>query len=256
MAQFAQSGRAMHSRSPRLTRHAVLDAALATIDKEGLSGLTIRALARELGVPPMTLYTHFKTKSELLDLALERLLHRLIPPPRGSTWQAEVEGICRHMRSELLQHPHWIGLLTRVAVPLSALDVYNRLLRLMWKDRFYPEGAMFALSSAMSLALGSVLVERMMDGPNPVPIQRLRRMKGMLGELPRGLYPRVAAAAPKFDRWSFDRVFDLGLQALIAGLNEHCARQGAGKRRGHAVAQGGSAARPDARRRAGGRARQ
>ena len=167
-------------RSSRLSRHAVVDAALAIVDTEGLQGLTIRALAYDLGVPPMTLYAHFKTKHELLDLAFERLLQHLIPPESGSTWQAEVEEICKHMRRVLLEHPHWIPLLTRVTVPTSAMEIYHRLLSFMWKDGFYPEAAMFAFSSAMSLAIGSVLVERMMGHP-PVPFQRLALMEGNAG---------------------------------------------------------------------------
>jgi AcrR family transcriptional regulator len=220
----------MRSRPPRLSRNAVVDAALAIVDAAGLQGLTIRALAQELGVPPMTLYAHFKTKNELLDLAFERLLQRLVPPECGSTWQAEFEDVCRHMRRVLLEHPHWIALLTRVSVPRSAMEIYHRLLSLMWRDGFYPEAAMFAFSSAMSLAIGSVLVERMMGHP-PVPVQRLALMKRMLAEMPHGRYPRIAAVAPKFDRWSFENVFELGLHSLVAGLAERCARQRNGKRR-------------------------
>jgi hypothetical protein len=185
----------------------------------------------------MTLYSQFRTKSELMDLAFEHLLRRLVPAQQpDATWPSEFEGICRHLRGELLEHPHWIALLTRVAVPTCALDVYNRLLGLMAKEGFYPEAAMFAFSSAMSLALGSVLVERMMNGAHSVPIQRLSLIKGMLADAPRGRYPRIAAAAPKFDRWSFDSVFELGLQSLVAGLSERCARKGDGRRRGRRLA--------------------
>ncbi len=222
-------------RSPRLNRHAVVDAALAIVDREGLQGLTIRALAYDLGVPPMTLYAHFKTKSDLLDLAFERLLQRLVPPEHGTTWQSEFEDVCRHMRRVLLDHPHWIPLLTRVTVPISAMGVYHRLLDLMWKDGFYPEAAMFAFSSAMSLAIGSVLVERMMGHP-PAPLQRLTLMKGLLAEMPRGRYPRIASASAKFDRWSFENVFDLSLDSLVTGLADWCARQRSGTRRARLLA--------------------
>jgi hypothetical protein len=102
-------------------------------------------------------------------------------------------------------------------------------------DGFYPEAAMFAFSSAMSLAIGSVLVERMMGHP-PAPLQRLTLMKGLLAEMPRGRYPRIAAVAPKFDRWSFENVFDLGLHALVTGLADQCARQRSGKRRAPSLA--------------------
>ncbi len=217
-------------RSPGLSRHAVVDAALGIVDREGLQGLTIRALAYDLDAPPMTLYVHFKTKNDLLDLAFERLLQRLIPPERGSTWQSEFEDVCRHMRRVLLDHPHWIPLLTRVTVPVSAMEIYHRLLDSMWKDGFYPEAAMFAFSSAMSLAIGSVLVERMMGDP-PAPLQRLTLMKGLVAEMPRARFPRIDAAASKFDDWSFEEVFDLELHSLVTGLAEQCARQRSRKRR-------------------------
>ena len=52
---------------PRLTRAAVVDRALALVDKSGLDALTIRKLATELGVTPMALYWHFRGKDELLQ---------------------------------------------------------------------------------------------------------------------------------------------------------------------------------------------
>jgi TetR/AcrR family transcriptional regulator, tetracycline repressor protein len=219
--------RAMPPRTPRLARAAVLDAALATIDRVGLHGLTIRALANELGVAPMTLYSHFRRKSDLLDLTFEHLLHRLVPTQRHATWQREFEAVCRDMRRELLAHPHWISLLTRAVVPRSALDIYDRLLDLMSKDGFQPEAAMTAFSSAMSLVLGSVLVERMMGGAPPVPRQRLALIKGMVHEFPAGRYPRVAVASQHFDRWTFDAVFELQLRSMLVGLES-----GARRRRG------------------------
>jgi TetR/AcrR family transcriptional regulator, tetracycline repressor protein len=213
----------MPPRAPRLHRHDVVDTALAIVDAEGLQKLTIRTLAQKLGAPPMTLYAHFETKNELLDLTFERLLERLIPPGPAPTWQAELEAICRHMRGVLLKHPHWLPLLTRVTVPVCAMDVYHRLLSLMAKDGFRPEAAMFAFSSAMSLAIGSVLVERMMGHP-PVPVRRLTLMKAMVAEMPRGRYPHIASAATKFDQWSFDNVFELELRSLVAGLADECGR--------------------------------
>jgi AcrR family transcriptional regulator len=208
----------------RLSRTAVLDAVLATIDLHGLHGLTVRALAAELGVPPMTLYSYFNTKSELLDLTFEHLLHRLVPAQRHACWQPEFEAICRHMRRELLDHPHRIALLARTTMSPSALRIYDRLLHLMLNDGFEPEAAMFAFSSAMSLVLGSVLVERMMDGSPPVPIQRLALIRGLVTAEGPDHYPHALAASRSFDRWTFDAVFDFELRSLLAGL-EGCSRR-------------------------------
>ena len=42
-------------------------------DSAGLDALTIRKLAHELGVTPMALYWHFRSKDELLDGLAERV---------------------------------------------------------------------------------------------------------------------------------------------------------------------------------------
>lgn len=217
----------MKARSPRgsLQRAAVLDAALALIDDVGVDGLSVRGLAHRLGRSPMTLYFHFKSRHELLDLAREHLTLRLVRPLGHSTWQQELEATCRHIRHQLLHHPHWVPLLTRVAVPRPALDVYEHLLGLMLEDGFSREGALFALSSIMSHALGSVLTERLLGGAPSVPKRKLALVRGMLATMPRSTYPSLAAVTSAFDRWSFDRMFEVGLHSLIEGLAEAAPRR-------------------------------
>jgi AcrR family transcriptional regulator len=198
----------------------VLDAALELIDKAGIDRLTVRGLAQELGRAPMTLYVHFESKDELLDLALEHLTLRLLKPHRHSTWQRELEAGARHIRRELLEHPHWVALLTRIALPRSALGVCEHLAGLMLEDGLGREVVLFALSSILSHALGSVLTERLMGGAPSVPERKLALVKGMLATEPRSTYPALTAVSSAFDLWSFDRVFDVGLQSLIGGLAE------------------------------------
>jgi len=75
----------MRKRTPRgmLSRHTVMDAALTLADTSGFHGVTIRALAAQVGVPPMTLYAHFSNKERLLDGMFERALSRLFPVRSG-----------------------------------------------------------------------------------------------------------------------------------------------------------------------------
>lgn len=47
-------------------RQALLDAALATLEAEGLDKLSLRGLAKSLGVSPTAVYGHFADKTELL----------------------------------------------------------------------------------------------------------------------------------------------------------------------------------------------
>ena len=60
-----------------LTRDAIVDAALALLDREGLSGLSMRKLAQELGAGAASLYWHVGNKEELLSLLLDRIVGEL-----------------------------------------------------------------------------------------------------------------------------------------------------------------------------------
>ncbi len=173
----------------------------------------------------MSLYAHFGSKNELLDLTFERLLSKIVPEPCFDAWRAELESMCREMRRRLLEHPHWVALLARVAAPEPAIGIYDHLLALMARDGFEAEAAMFAFSSAMSLVIGSVLVERMMAGSGrSVPAQRLALIKDLLVGMPTERYAHVADASRCFERWSFDEVFELELRSMLGGL-EALARQ-------------------------------
>ena len=215
----------MRKRTPRgmLSRHTVMDAALTLADTSGFHGVTIRALAAQVGVPPMTLYAHFSNKERLLDGMFERALSRLFPIRSGLTWQEELTAGSKHARLLLLEHPHWLPLLTRITVPISTLEFFDGLMKRMLRHGG-KAGALHAYSSVMSFTLGFVLVERMMAGHGavPVPIQRLKLLRSMLPDLPKETYEGIVRVAPQFDAWSFNEVFDLGLRSLVAGIETNC----------------------------------
>jgi AcrR family transcriptional regulator len=58
-------------------RAALVDAALAIVEREGMAGLSLRALARSAGVSPMAPYHHFADRAALLAAVAEIGFHRL-----------------------------------------------------------------------------------------------------------------------------------------------------------------------------------
>lgn len=64
---MAKKSRENASNRVTLTPQTVVEGALALADAEGLEAVTIRRLAKELGVTPMALYWHFSSKGELLE---------------------------------------------------------------------------------------------------------------------------------------------------------------------------------------------
>jgi TetR/AcrR family tetracycline transcriptional repressor len=95
----------------RLSRDAILDAALGIIDEGGLESCTMRAVAAELGVEAMSLYWHVPGKEALLDGVVERMLSAAPVLVHQDDWRDELYGIAQGMRGVLLMHPNAIPLL-------------------------------------------------------------------------------------------------------------------------------------------------
>ena len=57
-----------------ITRDDIIRAAVEILSAGGYEEMTIRSLAAELGVAPMSLYRHIRDKDDLLDEVVDRLL--------------------------------------------------------------------------------------------------------------------------------------------------------------------------------------
>jgi AcrR family transcriptional regulator len=94
-------------RRTHLTRDDILAAALALIDGEGADALTMRRLARDLGIEAMSLYHHFENKQAILDGVIERALQGEAPAgPIPERWQDAVAGAVLGFRRVLVKHPN------------------------------------------------------------------------------------------------------------------------------------------------------
>lgn len=90
----------------RLSKTAVVDRALALGDALGLEALTIRRLAQDLGVTPMALYWHFRSKEELLGALGERVWAEIdIAVDPAADWPAQLRGLLESLVQVLRTHP-------------------------------------------------------------------------------------------------------------------------------------------------------
>jgi AcrR family transcriptional regulator len=98
------------SRRPRLTRDDIAVAAVGIADAEGLSAVSMRRLATDLGVGTMSLYHYVNTKDELMTLINDHVLGELvIPDSEGlpEDWREAMVVIANRSRAALERHP-WI----------------------------------------------------------------------------------------------------------------------------------------------------
>ncbi len=89
-----------------ITRRQIVDAATTAILRDGYEQMTIRSLAADLGVAPMSLYHHVRDKDDLLDEVVDRLLVRGWKPRADeSDWKTWVAGAADRLRHFLVAQP-------------------------------------------------------------------------------------------------------------------------------------------------------
>jgi AcrR family transcriptional regulator len=100
-----------------LSRERVLRGAVAVADRAGIGALTMRSLADELGVRPMSLYHHVANKGEILDGIVDAVFAEMELPVPGGDWRAEIERRARSARRVLARHPWAVPLLESRSSP-------------------------------------------------------------------------------------------------------------------------------------------
>jgi TetR/AcrR family transcriptional regulator, tetracycline repressor protein len=89
-----------------VSRDQIIDAATGVIESGGYETMTIRSLATELGVAPMTLYRHVRDKDDLLDEVVDRLLARSWRPSGSARdWRTWITSAATKLRTFLVAQP-------------------------------------------------------------------------------------------------------------------------------------------------------
>ena len=211
----------MRRQRPRgsTTREAVVAAALAVAAQDGVDGLTIRAVADRVGAPAMSLYTHFRNKHELLDLMLAEIAARIYVCESHPTWQGEMLALCRRVYRLLSGHSAWLALLSRPVWPVG-LPAVEHILELMAVAGIPAEEGRLAVTSATLTAIGLVLVEPALTGPEGKCVfEKERKYLSDRTEMPDGgSDPEARAGASEIRRVECDRLFELTIAALVRGF--------------------------------------
>ncbi|MEV2268712.1 TetR/AcrR family transcriptional regulator [Nonomuraea africana] len=95
-------------RGTPLTLQEILGAALRLIDAGGVESLSMRKLAAELDVNPMSLYHHVANKTELVrQLCLNVAPLLQLPPDDGAPWPDQLRALAHAYRRLTREHP-WL----------------------------------------------------------------------------------------------------------------------------------------------------
>jgi AcrR family transcriptional regulator len=93
----------METRTP-LSRDRVLEAAIRLADEGGIESLSMRKLARELGVEAMSLYNHVANKGDLVDSIVDLVLEEIDLPNDGD-WEEAIRRCAISAHTTFVRHP-------------------------------------------------------------------------------------------------------------------------------------------------------
>lgn len=109
-------------RPPKLSVDAVVAAAVALADEDGLAATSMAKVAARLGVGTMTLYTYVPSRADLVDLMVDHVLAgRALPAPgepRPAGWRDQVLLYADRTRAMYRDHP-WLAQVTMVRPPIG-----------------------------------------------------------------------------------------------------------------------------------------
>jgi TetR/AcrR family tetracycline transcriptional repressor len=129
-AKTARVPRAGRPATALITRQAASLAALRLIDLHGLDGLSLQAVARELGVSAPSLYHHFKDKEEILTEVARRMMEEIGAEQEewSDDWETRTIELSMATRRVALRHPHAAPLALRFFPRKLILPAYERTL--------------------------------------------------------------------------------------------------------------------------------
>ncbi|MEO3799338.1 GntR family transcriptional regulator [Nonomuraea sp. B1E8] len=119
------SGRSRRAERPALpghdaTRERIVRAAIEIADAEGLSELTMRAVAGRLGMATMSLYRHVSGKDDLLTLMIDGAVGEFpLPEEAPDGWRARLETSARLQWAAFREHP-WMARTSPLTRPLPS----------------------------------------------------------------------------------------------------------------------------------------
>jgi AcrR family transcriptional regulator len=213
------------ARAPALSQARVVQTAIRLADAEGLSALTMRRVAAELGTAPMSLYYHVKTKHDLLDLMLDATFGEMQFPDRPSgDWRADLSFAARQAR-DLGRRHLWLMTLLGERPPLGPNFLHHM-------EFFLAALAGLGLPPATVAAIGS-LVDNYVIGfvLSEARDANLQRRSGLNDAqwaaalaphlqrlLATGRYPTTARLLPALSAAVPEASFEFGLECLLAGI--------------------------------------
>jgi len=207
-----------------LSRDAIIDAALAIVDAEGIDAVTMRRVGEALGTGGASLYAHITDKDELLDACFDRVLGRieLVDRIDARRWQAQLKDMIRSWRKELLKHRDLARVsMGRVPVGPNALRGLENLLAILRAGKLSDHVVVYAVDQIAAFVMASAYEASLWERNRTLADQEWeQQMADFLTQLPADEFPSIRAlAGPLLGSGDDgDDRFEFGLDVIVRGI--------------------------------------
>ena len=202
-----------------LTRERILEAALSLVDEEGIEALSMRRLAKGLGVDPMAIYHHLSNKRALLSALIKEIFSgmRVMDLKGTGDWRGRVRAWALAFRDVARAHPKLVPQLAShpEAAAEATLESTEELYAAFEAAGMKPYQVVGAVGVVIDYLNGFALAEA--SGALGDPDEH-RKMLELLDARPREELPamrRTLEALPSEDLGAY---FEFGLEVVLSGL--------------------------------------
>ena len=205
-----------------LSRGRVLEAAVAIADEKGIESLSMRKLARAVGVEAMSLYNHVANKDDLFDGMIDVVFSEIDLPSAVDGWQTAMRQRARSIRTVLTRHRWAIGLMeSRTSPGPATLRHHDAVIGCLRNAGFSVGLAAHAFSVLDSYIYGFALQERAL--PFDTPEESSERARAIMARFLADEYPHLAELTiehvlqPGYD---YGNEYKVGLDLILDSLEK------------------------------------
>ena len=222
MRATAKTERRSSNGRSRLSRDRVLRTAIALADERGVGELTMRKLAKELGVEAMSLYNHVANKDDLLDGMIDIVFSEIDAPSADGDWKTELRKRAVSTRAALRRHPWAVGEMEgRTNHGPSNMRVHDAVLGCLLGAGFSVEMTVHAYSVQDAYIYGFALQETDMSSETPEDFaaeaqRQMTQYEAVLADYPNLV--RVVGGYVAKVGYDYETEFLFGLDVILEGL--------------------------------------
>jgi AcrR family transcriptional regulator len=199
-------------RSRSLTTDTIAAAAIAVVDRDGYATLSMRTVARELGMSTMALYRYLDDRGELERLIVDHMWAPVsVDVPADGPWNGQITILTGRVRDTAKAHPETVPLLLRHRhSSRRSLEWIEAMLGVLTGAGFTSSARVIAQRTIVNYLVGAIQAERLaaLDGAGTTA----------MAALPRTEFPHLHDIARTAGKLTPDTEFRRGLAIILKGL--------------------------------------